>query len=510
MNFRYINKERILVLILGITLLTVNAFSESYVMPGVVLPYDYTFYISDSTYYAKNCYGLVEYSGSDPDTVITNAFNENPDSVFFKAGSYDVDTTLYPKTGISIFAEPETIINWVGSTTTSVMKVNNQDDVRIEGLHFHTNVDYVTALELDDCNNIYVIGNEFIGFERHAIFIYGYSEDVSNIYIEKNIFDNEGLGTVELSGWDCNALITMVPKNANRIHDVFIRGNVFQRTLNQDGTDIRSQNRLSGSAVYNIYIQNNIFRDIKVCWQWHAVINTYYAGLKNYYVENNILNLTVTPTYNQSMIVLSSEDSSTVDNEEYITRNAFIRGNYIDAGHNALWSGILVHGYPVQYSQPPYNLRQIVVTDNIVRNIESGSGISFGYCNDYTIANNVVNSVKSNGIKISGSFSATCTGNIVDSVDTQGIYVLNHQYGTITGNIVRDTINDTFTPDYGILEATTIAPPSGYISNYNIYVNNMCFNASTSNITINTDNAGSAYTKVNLCYNGTTWVDTWP
>jgi len=76
MKFRYINKERILILALAITLLTVTVFSQdTYFMPGVQSGYAFTMDRVGDNYFAKNRYGQTEYSGSNFTQVFLDSAN---------------------------------------------------------------------------------------------------------------------------------------------------------------------------------------------------------------------------------------------------------------------------------------------------------------------------------------------------------------------------------------------------------------------------------------------------
>jgi len=90
---RNINKKTVLALGLIFSLIlawAVYSQNSSYFMPGIVSPYAFTIYPEESIYYAKNAYGLIEYSGTSASEVSELAINTLTKGgiVLFKAGTY--------------------------------------------------------------------------------------------------------------------------------------------------------------------------------------------------------------------------------------------------------------------------------------------------------------------------------------------------------------------------------------------------------------------------------------
>jgi len=80
---------------LAIILLTVTVFSQdTYFMPGALTEYDFILYPEGSTFFAKNSYGLIEYSGTDIDLIVKDILNSGASNILAKSGIYTFDSYI--------------------------------------------------------------------------------------------------------------------------------------------------------------------------------------------------------------------------------------------------------------------------------------------------------------------------------------------------------------------------------------------------------------------------------
>jgi len=115
-----VQKKKVLTF-LTITLLIIASFcagytiassSNTFTISSGIYPgsHTYTIYKEGSTYYAKNAYGAIDYSGTDASTVIQSAINALTSSgkIYIKAGDYSPPTftvVTIDKTGVEIEGE---------------------------------------------------------------------------------------------------------------------------------------------------------------------------------------------------------------------------------------------------------------------------------------------------------------------------------------------------------------------------------------------------------------------
>jgi len=224
MKFRYINKERILVLALALSLITVTVVSQpSVFMPGLVLPNSYTLYIEGGNYYAKNQYGQIDYSGSNGSDVLQSVSDlcDNGDSIFFKNGAYNLDTTVTFAKSVNLIGENMrwTYLNALGDMTL-IKYSETAESVTIQRLYFRSEnkgilLDFrktVKYLEINHCkfhieNGTCISARRYdggtISFENFitdsSINVgVGFPLDIqsSELFISNNKFGAGGFGTV--------------------------------------------------------------------------------------------------------------------------------------------------------------------------------------------------------------------------------------------------------------------------------------------------------------------------
>lgn len=104
----------------------------------------YTIFKDGSTYYAKNSYGAIIYSGTNATTVFQAIFDLNPDTVLIKEGTYDLNS-IEIDSHCHITGEGwDTILDGSGLGNGEYIFVLNgslgseKTDVTIENLYFYT------------------------------------------------------------------------------------------------------------------------------------------------------------------------------------------------------------------------------------------------------------------------------------------------------------------------------------------------------------------------------------
>jgi len=83
----------IIVLVPTIQIVYASPLSTFYLSGGIYPQADYTIWKEGSTYYAKNAYGLIQYSGTNASQIINSAV-ANGDSILLKSGYYVLDSAI--------------------------------------------------------------------------------------------------------------------------------------------------------------------------------------------------------------------------------------------------------------------------------------------------------------------------------------------------------------------------------------------------------------------------------
>lgn len=125
------------------------------------------------------------------------------------------------------------------------------------------------------------------------------------------------------------------------------------------------------------------------------------------------------------------------------------------------------------------------------------------------ISNTLPGRSGSYGISLSsGSHYSAITGNVIENV-TGGIFLFDSDHNTLTGNVITDDSDAGIcfvNSDWNVVTTNRVVDATGWgileleTSDYNVIVGSSA-SASTGGIQVI-----GANTKVNLCYNGTTWI----
>lgn len=406
----------------------------------------YVVFRDGSTYYARNgTTGEIEFSGSVATTVIQSAIDAlSSGLILFKDGSYSITTLINLDDNIEIEGESQQGVVLTATTDNPIFRINNWENISFRKL----------TLAQTQTN--------------YGISIGANTQNADNFLIQdvtfRGINGSAGIG---------------ISTTTYYVNDV----RVYSCSFSDLTYGIYSSGLLNG-----LWVSGCLFENINLFLNGIVVYNAS-GSSSNIWILNNKL---LRPTNYPIQAVAAS--------------NVYIKNNYIE-GTNAFWTSMYTSGTAdmidlsnvTEFEISGNSLYQagdmgITIRDGSQRGIVSGNKVWRADCRGINLAD--VTQLITDVI-ISDN---VCWENGQDyssrsPVDKGGIVLKGAVNCTLTGNICYDE-QGTPTQDYGIREANGAAN-----SDYNIIVSCFARLYGTAGISIVGSN-----TKVNLCYNGTSWI----
>jgi len=363
----------------------------------------YTIWREGSNYFAKDANGVLAYSGTVAYTLIQDVFDQNPQSIFFKEGTYDLNgQTVTATAPIIIWGEGKNSI-LQGGTLKMVPSFIWNYGTKISNLGFES-AGSVTQLWLNNLTHA-VVSNIIFTKTSYAVGVPSLRlTNCSSIKVEYNWFD----------GFNMQCL---------RIDGTPYVGGAFDTIIFNDfgSTGVEFPSYTNPWDIAAIYVQGP--------YNWAVTIsdNIGYLNPKNIFVYSEATRMTINNNrlaggYNNYMIDLQ-EDTNTVT------------GNHISLVNDA--KGAIAIRYTNNLELVRfYNL----IDGNEIQGANSEAAI-FGVLQRSVIANNVIGATR--GIKLTNSAYNVIQGNTVCGMFEYQFFGFNEtgssDYNILVGNWVRLT-----------------------------------------------------------------------
>jgi len=471
MKFRYINKERILVLILAIGLITVSVLSQpSTYMPGIVQPYSYIIYHEGTNFYAKNHYGQVDYSGNNALTVMQNAVDDLTEggSVLVKNGEYPLELVtegsntyglVLNHSEISFICESGAWLKVPNNSPATGASLNygvlmlSWDQKHCDNIYVKVNINGNKANQINDQNLIVICRTgkqatiEDSRLENSSGYgIWGMSS--SEIVIRNNLIQNCDQAGVHIeSGTGINPIVTLEGNKAlNCATGYFVTGGTTNPLLRLIVTNNVGKNSFDQHGIYiSDYVENAKVTGNDFSGNNLTGVRAGNNGLKYIVLDNNICN-------NNGVGGIWVECGA-----------GPIYGEQVEISNNICFNNT---GFGIQ----SHKVNRLLISDNICAN-NTERGVSFSETKYQNVHGNTVTFSKygifdtgqsvQNGSKITDNH---CVNNTVydfyieDSVDYAfisinyiGTMYLNHtldtcDYNYIFGNYIQNLTQSAGSP----------------------------------------------------------------
>lgn len=282
----------------------------------------YTIYKEGSTYYAKDAYGAIDFSGTDASTVIQSAVNTlvNGGKIFIKAANYPISNTIsIPFGGIVIEGEGwSTILEAVNNFNKNIIEITGDycevKDLRINGNKanqasgkgiyvynaYRVKIERVFLWQIKGCS-IELAGNA----SKYCI-----ETVINKVYIE----DGDGAG-IRIGDYATDTRVSgnniqvdadngiIVVTGSNLIIDNTVWGNINGLLLYGSSAvgNLVIGNRFDYNWYYGIYIDagatGNLITGNNIFFNSQASSNTYSGIIINDSFKNNIFNNRIGSSY---------------------------------------------------------------------------------------------------------------------------------------------------------------------------------------------------------------------
>ncbi len=406
----------------------------------------YTIWKEGTTYYAKNAYGNIDYSGTNASEIIISAWNTLTTGgiLYFKQGTYTIDVQLsIPYNDIQLTFEKGAILEL--GANTNLLSFNEKERITIisgelDGKKATYNSDNWNGI-IGQTTDSRIKDLYIHDFNGNGIFV----PNATNLVLDSVISKNNGNRGIYITTTGAIADESDYCKIINsHTEDNGLRGISISVSI---GTIVQGSTSINDGTSDGIHIEANVDLDnIYVIVDSNIVVNSGRYGINFVSYSSGIASRSV---ISNNIIVNSTEVGIRVyQGSGGLTENVIVEGNQIyDSGT----TGISVYNYASQS----------------------------------VIANNIVKNSTTYGIALRGD-NHTINGNNIIGSGSDGIYLDYADYNTIVGNIVGENAN-------GIVETGT--------SDGNIIVANNCRGNTGVGISVS-----GANTQVNLSWNGTIWI----
>jgi len=354
-------------------------------------------------------------AGVDDTSVIQKTWDVGG-KIAIKKGTYYITSLTVTKNGTEIHGEEGTKLVFVNSS--NVINVKNVNDIKITGVAIDASklVKDDKALYIEDSNNVYVEKIKIYKSGGFAIFVNAKSRDTYNIRISKCYL--EGVGNNDVIGGGT----TLGSKYI--LYDVIVDKNSILQGVGNIGNHTTC---IAFTRVRRAIITKNLV-----------------YGKINLSAENSP---------NEWSIISSNICYKPLNNEQYYIGIHSGSGDY-GCQYNIISNNVINEGFiDVFGSDTKYAIYNIV-TDNIIRALDSPAGIYVKYASLTSITNNYIVAAPY-GIYIDTASNNMITENhIIDSTN-EAIYEVNSDLNWIArnkikgGNIVTTGANTVVENNFG-------------------------------------------------------------
>jgi len=364
----------IIVLVPTIQIVYASPLSTFY-LSGGIYPHGvtYTIWRESSTYYAKNAYGLLQYSGTNASQIINNAVGNNR-FIFLKAGIYELDEPISIASVNNLRIKGEgmglTILKKAGivkndATPTYYLTIEDLT-IDINGVAGECAVNLVDYVYYARIKNV-VMNNTSNRFLMHWATTIG-------LIVENCIFGESGLSEAK----DCCAGSSDVNQSVTTI----FRNNLFKKTaLSTNGGGF-----LTTGSSGRLIIEGNTFLDEDNVTYASVSLENAFGYIEGAIVKNNY--------------AVGKNAGFKIGNVANIILNeAIIEGNNIpyllvDGGNQAIIKDNIVHDGLIGITV--YNFTRAIIEGNLVYNTninrssawQDKGGIFVAYVENASISNN--------------------------------------------------------------------------------------------------------------------------
>jgi len=448
----------LLSLLIGITFYTGYTLAQSgntfIISEGIYPQATYTIWEEGSTYYAKNIYGAIDYSGTNATTVSNNAYSQltNGGTVVFAQGTYIISGQIEPTNNTVTYGYGAKFVKQATSEYT--VNLLNSYNVTIQGLE-------VDGQNIADRHLIvaFPAGNHLT---FRDLWLYGATTKPTGA----GLWIGGALGGIS----EGDVLIDNVRVEYTEGHCISLK-------------------RISHVRVVNSFLSNQ---------EPHTPLGTGYGGVTLENVTDAIIANNNLENNGEVGAYLASYTANVCISNNVIRGNNYgIRlsgGNHYDTSITGnvivdnLEQGIRVSG---QFNGLSVTGNTIVYsgTDGIyLKNYGNGSSV---------ISGNSITFNGDNGIYIDHAHYLTISGNTIlhnDRNDTgnSGIYLVNSKYSVISTSVISDI--DENTQDWGIYY---------YSGDRNLILGISAIGNTIGGIFIN---ATVTNTEIHSCWNHTSWI----
>lgn len=404
------------------------------VYPGAA---SFTLWVEDGTYFAKNQYGVIAYSGADATVILDTIASIGNVDVYINPGNYSI-------THCSISADNVHLIgsgaNTIFSTTGDdyLLRISVSHNFVIEGITFEGDGDTLNTLQTlvtvsNDVSGLQILNCRFLNSGYDGINLLF---DVTNSVISNNYFENIGDDAINPGGGG----------GAGSTINTIIYGNIINGTTLGDGIHLSTQS-------VNSIVDSNIIYDAA-----KAGIGIYNS--QNHTISNNIIrncvngikclngdtsNLLI--TNNQIFGAIGSGSDGCGITLAYASTNTKVIGNTVkDAATYGIW---VLNSYNTS-----------IIGNSIY---DTPQGIRVQTSSGTFITNNNFIGIFEYGIVQSnaGYLYDVVINNYFYGTITYDAIRVNHEYGTYSGNVFKGSIASWCTGEYGSADYNMILNSDG-------------------------------------------------
>jgi len=402
--------------------------------------------INVDNYIAKDSENRICFTSTDASTTIQNTANAmSPgEKMFISSGLYyPISTRIKITNSIEISGTNATVLKTADSTKITILYVENTTGVYIHDLSFDGNKD----------NNV---NDDLLDMKQNLLTL----SNTNYSTVENCVFQNSVMHALNLIA---------------SASDNLVQGNIFLHNGKSGTYTTPSGLLLFVNASHNRVVANHFDDTFK-----HHIYFSNFAC--DNIVSSNYMGTIVEPTGWGNGVI-------------------FIRGcnyNIIDSNQFVSSQGGKMNGVSIFYSTDFVENQFNVITNNNFQGTNIYRAIDIDHGNYTTVSNNNINTFTSglSTIRLINSSYCIITGNkLIDGGTANTVTAIQLKtlstHNTISNNIV-DSILRTW--QYGYTEESTA-------DDYNILVGNSFYTVGTAGIITAGENS-----KVNLCWNGTTWI----
>jgi len=416
---------------------------------GAPQPYSYIIDTNTTHYVAFNgTTGFLEQTSTDADSIVNTVFALNPASVFFRSGTYTIDSNLLPNSNVTIRGE--------STFTTIILRTANASG-------------YPSCFTIDGKQNVAIRdltlqwSDKTVGTSR-LVRLVGTVTQVKNVIIENVNFKDASYYGISLVDNVDNLQVRYC--NFTGIYNATGRVWIMPATTgaNVGYTNIRLENNYVEGRAFVLAVDDTVRNS---CYRWSVNDNYCYEvfgdvihllGNGSSAIGNKIVNINVGSTSTQNGI------------DCWAFNNVVIMGNtfYTECDKtSAIFAG---HGG-----------EQVSITGNSIENknnsVGYGCGIYLFGGSNSTVSGNVIKNMVNFGVGMKpdttthGALFNLVIGNRIDGCGQYGIYeqiygILISDYNVIAHNHITSCATSLITTGNNTrVEGNAGYNPKGYIAN---------------------------------------------